>query len=421
MTKIRENIKLQVFSNILGTPIKLFFNAISGLTDYSARHLKEIFSSKFKINKGYSILSQRDLLHAAIEAIPCHLFWCTNKFKILGSNQSWLNRLKSSDDRLESHEVFFFTESNDDEFKREVRCFLESPNAHHQYETQIFIDGQSKRWLVCLRKIAKNKGIMVLAMDTSHAWMLEQEADANRQMVIHSARMSSLGELAGGIAHEINNPLAIIHGSTQIILKHLNQNPPDVAECFSTISSISRNTERIDKIVKGMRILCRKGEVDPMALEHVNRIIDTALDLASARCASADIELRVIRHPDNPVVSCRIVQLAQVLVNLLNNALDAVRDLESRWIELAVNYDATYVVITVTDSGQGIPKPIREKMLESFYTTKPVGKGTGLGLSISKNIVDEHSGQLLYDEICPNTRFIINLPNCKENSEEYSI
>jgi signal transduction histidine kinase len=109
-------------------------------------------------------------------------------------------------------------------------------------------------------------------------------------------------------------------------------------------------------------------------------------------------------------VDCSATQITQVLINLVNNAHDAIKNLKEKWIEIAVNDSDHYVEISITDSGPGIPAGIKEKIMQPFFTTKAVGQGTGLGLSLSKSIIDSHKGFLLIDDNCPHTKFTILLP-----------
>ena len=105
-----------------------------------------------------------------------------------------------------------------------------------------------------------------------------------------------------------------------------------------------------------------------------------------------------------------LVQMEQVLMNLLSNALDAVENSESAWVEVGFEKDSNFFMISVMDSGGGINTEIVERIMQPFFTTKEVGKGTGLGLSISKGIMENHEGSLSIDLACPNTRFLMKLP-----------
>ncbi len=225
----------------------------------------------------------------------------------------------------------------------------------------------------------------------------------------YSAKMASLGEMAGGIAHEINNPLAIILGKATNIKTLLKSSAPDAASLLEEISSIENTSLRIAKIIRGLRSFSRQGESDPMSKAFVYRIIEDTLELCDQRMKRCNIELSVT-CPRDLQVSCRPSQLSQVLMNLLSNSYDALENATSRWIQIEAKQNDDMVILTVEDSGSGISPRVQEKMMQPFFTTKEVGKGTGLGLSISKGIVEDHLGQLRYEDHRGHTRFIVELP-----------
>ena len=139
-------------------------------------------------------------------------------------------------------------------------------------------------------------------------------------------------------------------------------------------------------------------------------LVADALELCSSRFHYHRVRMKVSAIPEDLKIEARGVQIAQVLLNLLNNSFDAVEHLEDRWISIDVAETPDAVELSVTDSGKGVPAEIREKIMQPFFTTKEIGKGTGLGLSISKGIVDSHSGQFFLDAACANTRFVVRLP-----------
>jgi signal transduction histidine kinase len=106
-----------------------------------------------------------------------------------------------------------------------------------------------------------------------------------------------------------------------------------------------------------------------------------------------------------------------VILNLLNNSVDAISELKEKWIEIVVAETASCIEVKITDSGRGIPKEIQNKIFNPFFTTKVVGKGTGLGLSISKGIIEAHGGHFQINNECPNTQFVIQLPKCQNQKK----
>jgi C4-dicarboxylate-specific signal transduction histidine kinase len=139
-------------------------------------------------------------------------------------------------------------------------------------------------------------------------------------------------------------------------------------------------------------------------------IVTETLELCEPRFRSGEIFLSASSIPADLEVECRGAQISQVLVNLLNNAYDAVQGLPEKWVSLDVNDAGERIELAVTDSGPGLPAEVRAKLFQPFFTTKPEGQGIGLGLSLSKAIVETHRGTLTVDTASRNTRFVVQLP-----------
>lgn len=237
---------------------------------------------------------------------------------------------------------------------------------------------------------------------------IEAEITLNlqRQKLIESAKMSTLGEMASGIAHEINNPLTIIAGTCIMLKRELVNN-----KVVNDIEKIETTAYRISKIIKGLKSFSRNGEKDLFEQTPISRLINEALDLCSSRLENHKIRLDVnFNNLEEVNLEVRPTQIIQVLLNLLGNAFDAIESSSERWIDISVHRYDTRIIISVTDSGLGIPDDVAVKIMNPFFTTKEVGKGTGLGLSISKGIMEENMGKLSYDNTAKNTRFVIEFP-----------
>jgi C4-dicarboxylate-specific signal transduction histidine kinase len=231
-----------------------------------------------------------------------------------------------------------------------------------------------------------------------------------------------LGEMSAGIAHEINNPLAIILGHAELLeqyTKNLPPGDPKSASIQASTKSIIATTQRISRIVKALLTFSRRGDAETKEDVSVEAMVDDVLAICQERVKTRGIEIRK-RIPKGISIHGNLMQLSQVLLNLVSNALGALEPLELQWIELAATENSQTVEISVTDAGNGIPSEIRDKIMQPFFTTKEVGKGTGLGLSISKGIIDSHHGELVLDEKCPNTRFVITLPKFTATQERKS-
>lgn len=258
--------------------------------------------------------------------------------------------------------------------------------------------------------------MMGVIRDITERREAEELLEQNRMKMIASSRLSSLGVMASGVAHEINNPLAVVSVAAQQIRDFLDSGGADSGRMSRIAEKIVRNTDRIQHIVRGLRNLSRDGAHDPFAWKPVKDLVDDAVELCRARCRNHQIDLIIPPIPPELEIECRGTQISQVVMNLLGNAEDAVKESEEKWIRLAArDYGAT-VEISVTDSGAGVPEEIRDKILEPFFTTKGVGQGTGLGLSLSKSIAESHRGELALDTASPHTRFFMRLPKSQAES-----
>lgn len=244
---------------------------------------------------------------------------------------------------------------------------------------------------------------------------LEQIVNEQRLLMIESSKLSSLGEMAGGVAHEINNPLAIISAKVSYLIRKISRNEVDLDFIKEDLQKVDHTVQRISKIVIGLRSLSRDSASDSMEDVLLEKVIMDSMSLCTERFKNHNIELKVDICEDIHILA-RGTQISQVILNLLNNSHDAiVENIETKWVSIKCDVENDIVKIYVSDSGPGIPPEIAAKIMDPFYTTKKVGKGTGLGLSISKSIINAHNGKMWYDPKSENTCFVIELPVIKGN------
>src|SRR5258708_3965394 len=254
-------------------------------------------------------------------------------------------------------------------------------------------------------------GASKVARDITDRKQLETELEVRRAQAVASARLSALGMMAAGIAHEINNPLAVIHASASDLMDMAETGTVPLKALEAASTRIRQTADRISKIVKSLRQTAREGSTDPFQRASVGEIVEQALELCKERFRVHSVQLETPIVDPALHISCREVQIVQVLLNLLQNAFDAVVECEGdRWIRLDVACSEHSAVFDVMDSGPGVPPELKARIMEPFFTTKPVGKGTGLGLSLSKAIVDEHGGELNLCERDNHTCFSLLLP-----------
>lgn len=224
----------------------------------------------------------------------------------------------------------------------------------------------------------------------------------------HNARLSSLGEMTSGIAHEINNPLTIVIGNIQSLIKRHPELSEEIKENLSKTLSAA---ERINKIIKSMKLFSNRNDDQQMKYYSITNIIESSYNLYSERAKHLGIEIEVHINHDCEV-KCNQVQISQILINLINNAMDAVESLEhkERYVKIHVDKINNTLVISTENGGPKIPSTMIEKIFQPFYTSKPIGKGTGLGLSISKKLAQLHQGNLILNTEAYNTVFQLILP-----------
>lgn len=239
---------------------------------------------------------------------------------------------------------------------------------------------------------------------------VQQEAlETERQKNVYSSKLASLGEMAAGVAHELNNPLSIVAGYLKILQLEWGQKTLTDESFKRIIAASEKSLERAARIIQTLKNLARDGGHDPIESIFVSDLIDSALDLYREKLRRHNIELRLTPVPVHTIRG-RLVELSQVLLNVLQNALDAIEQSPNAWIAIDFDCSDTDLKILVSNSGPRVPNEMRERLFTPFFTTKKFGHGTGLGLSISAGIVQKHNGELYLDENSQHTTFVVQLP-----------
>jgi signal transduction histidine kinase len=252
-------------------------------------------------------------------------------------------------------------------------------------------------------------GTLITAVSHLLAQSLERESRVKASMTQY-AKMSALGEMAGGIAHEINNPLAAIKNLLGQLQEVVDDDPLERPVLKEMAADAEKMTDRIARIVLSLRSFSRDGAKDPFLPVNVRHLLDETLNLCGERLRSRRIKLDIESFPASLGFEGSITQVSQVLLNLLNNACDAIAGSSEPWIRIVVTGSSDAIEIRIIDCGKGISPENRERLFQPFFTTKAIGKGTGLGLSISSGIAQSHGGRLFLDPQYPNTCFVLHLP-----------
>lgn len=249
--------------------------------------------------------------------------------------------------------------------------------------------GAGREWFVVIQNLTEKKRL--------------------QSQLLQSEKMSAIGTLIAGVAHELNNPLAAVVGFAELL-----KNLPARAEEREDLRHMHMSALRCRDIVQGLLLFARHGKPIRRRLS-LNRAAQTTLELFEYRLAKTEgIRLDIDLDPGQPQVAGDFQKLQQVLVNLLANAADSLAGrLEPRSIRLKTVGGPDGSSIIIEDTGAGVPAPMRERVFDPFYTTKPAGKGTGLGLAISAQIIAELGGTMRCEEATGGgARFVIELPPC---------
>lgn len=231
--------------------------------------------------------------------------------------------------------------------------------------------------------------------------------------LVHTSRLAALGEMSAGIAHEVNNPLAIISGCIQQIEKLVSRGKfdPDPIMRLSTKAQVS--IDRVTKIIKGLKHFSQQSDSLPKVITPLQDIVQDTTGFCGEMLRARYIKLIIDPIPDVEI-ECHPIQISQVLINLIKNAEDALEleeNADERWVRLSFRENNDVIFIQVSNGGTIISKEIESKLFQPFFTTKAVGKGTGLGLSISHGLMREHGGDLVFDSLADKTTFVLQLPS----------
>lgn len=240
----------------------------------------------------------------------------------------------------------------------------------------------------------------------------EKEIQMQKAASINSARLASLGEMAANIAHEINNPLTVLAFSGKKIKSLSEQKDVDKDRLVHFSNMINKTIDRMCKTINSLKTLARDAEDDVYEDVNIYDIVERVLDLCQISIAQKGVEITTDFNdlPEHFNIRCKEVEITQVIINLINNSTDAIKNLPDPWIKIDVREREGNICFSIIDCGSGIPEEIQSRIFEPFFTTKDIGEGTGLGLSISAKSAKNHNGSLVIDNSCENTTIRLEFP-----------
>ncbi|MBN1626116.1 MAG: PAS domain S-box protein [Deltaproteobacteria bacterium] len=255
-------------------------------------------------------------------------------------------------------------------------------------------------------KECKEEALVCIFYDLRARKLMQKELEETQMKLFQSEKMSSLGKLAAGIAHEINNPLGGVMIFAESILEDIDENDTHRED----LKRIASETKRCKNIVKGLLEFSRQTD-NTMTLQNINELLEQGMFLLENQAIFHNIDVVKEYDKDIPLVKCDSARLKQVFINITQNAIDAMGAEGTFTIKTIYDREKKRAEIEFSDTGCGIPKTIRQKIFDPFFSTKEVGKGTGLGLSMSYGIIKDHGGTIsVKSKEGYGSTFIIDLP-----------
>jgi len=272
--------------------------------------------------------------------------------------------------------------------------------ADYEAEYRIMLPQGQLRWIAGRGQVEFDRDCQPVrlrgaAFDITNRKQAELEAARHRNEMAHLSRVTTLGELSGSLAHELNRPLGAILSNAQAAQRMLANGGIDIAEFREILNEIVSENKRAAEVIRRLRLWLQKGEVQQHSL-RINMVVRDVLKLIRTDLISQNVSVNTELARDLPTVTGDPVQLQQVLVNLVVNACDAMADCDTRErrlrIRTGIENGGDAVIVSVTDRGGGIPAEEMEQIFEPFFTTK--AKGMGLGLSVCRTLIAAHRGKL---------------------------
>jgi signal transduction histidine kinase len=351
--------------------------------------------------------------NAIIDAIPGFVSWIDRDLNYLGVNSQFSEFFNKKKSDFIGKSLGTVETMENKKFRSLITDLMNDDSKDSMTEEINYFHEEKEYWnFLKINKYNKGNRAVLVSTDITDLKAAQGNLIKEQRKNDQTERLAALGEMSAGISHEINNPLAVIKASLGRLTTLKEKGRLTDENLKEMIETGIYGVDRIQKIISGLKNLSRDGIEDKYEDVLLQDVIDDATVLIPQTCLHLGIDLR-INSPKNVRLICQRVQISQVLVIFINNAIDALKDISDldaeKWIQVDIVDSHDKLSLTVMDSGVGISSDVKEKIFNPFFTTKNVGNGTGLGLSLADKIIKSHEGSIELDESSSNTKFIINI------------
>lgn len=368
-------------------------------------HISHKFLKKALINESLAT-GQLNVLQNFIDSIPCFVAFIDRSgiYRLVNNypNSDFKSVLNSSVGDEGSNPVL----------AEVIRNFILSKDTEAVHEVRIDSSGIEQWYMINLKSmITPYDGVVLSILPITELVKAKNDLKIQEARSQYASKLASLGEFSAGIAHEVNNPLTIIEGTASLMKVVLSENPIDKDLLLTSTQKIMNTTQRISRIIKGLRSLSGDAQDEPFQNVSFKDIVGPALEITKGKLTEFNIRLTIDGTAHDVPLFGNEIQLSQVMLNLISNSIDAVKNIKGeRWIHVEFIPTIEWLEILVSDNGNGVHPEIQEKIMDPFFTTKNSDQGTGLGLSISKSILESHLGNLSLYHDKNRTFFKIRFP-----------
>ncbi len=363
----------------------------------------KVINADLEANR-WELLHSRNTLRALFDSIPASIYIIDRKYNLIAINVSRAARINSRPNQLVGKKCYETLFQRDDPCAGcRVAETLRNGQPITRTDRQWLSNDQPVEWEISSFAIQDNASMPIQAI------LLEQDVTEKRRLeanLIQSEKLAAVGQLAAGVAHEINNPLAAVIANAQLLRRDL---PVDADDALESVKLIELAGLRASQVVRNLLGFARKEQYD-FSPTDLNETIQNALTLLQHEFVSRPIELHSDLEENMPRVRASRDHLQGVWINLIVNAMDAIES-GSGQISITSHFVVNEFRVTIHDNGRGIPPEKVQRIFEPFYTTKASGRGTGLGLSVCHRIIKQHGGYIQVESrVGVGTKFTVVLP-----------